>query len=312
MEVDRPDPETYLTQALTSPQLPQELKPFYQAFQRFHANRLWYQLTLSLEAFLSHPASAPFRIDLYHHFLASFATKLDPLKHAQLAVQVARTYSSGQDAVAFLDSLLPSLTAPTPAPPADSSTKDDSKKDSKKDQKKEEGEPAKPAPAPPAPQPKLDPDCRQPFVLLTMERAHFQLLLGDADDTKEAMERCEKILEQLDAVELSVNAAFYRVSGDYWKAKAEFADYYRNSLLYLACIDPATDLSSEERQSRAHDLGISALLGTIYNFGELLMHPILDALVGTDGEIVRSLLLAFNKGDIAGFEKLVPEMTQKE
>lgn len=98
----------------------------------------------------------------------------------------------------------------------------------------------------------------------------------------------------------------------YSQAKAEFADYYRSSLLYLACIDPSVDLSDEERQSRAHDLGISALLGSIYNFGELLMHPILDALVGTDGEVVRSLLLAFNKGDIAGFEALVPEIAKKE
>jgi hypothetical protein len=32
-------------------------------------------------------------------------------------------------------------------------------------------------------------------------------------------------------------------------------------------------MSPEERLSRAHDLGISALLGdTIYNFGELVSH----------------------------------------
>jgi len=39
----------------------------------------------------------------------------------------------------------------------------------------------------------------------------------------------------------------------------------------LACVDPATDMSAEERLIRAHDLGISAFLGdTIYNFGELV------------------------------------------
>lgn len=47
--------------------------------------------------------------------------------------------------------------------------------------------------------------------------------------------------------------------------------YYKNSLLYLACVDPETDLTAEERVVRAHDLGVSALLGeTIYNFGELV------------------------------------------
>jgi hypothetical protein len=36
-------------------------------------------------------------------------------------------------------------------------------------------------------------------------------------------------------------------------------------------VDPAKDLTSLERLTRAHDLGVSAMLGeTIYNFGELV------------------------------------------
>ena len=54
------------------------------------------------------------------------------------------------------------------------------------------------------------------------------------------------------------------------QAKAEYADYYKNSLLYLACINVDKDLSADERVERAHDLGLSALLGKIYNFGELV------------------------------------------
>jgi hypothetical protein len=137
------------------------------------------------------------------------------LKHAQLAVSVARTFENGAEAVAFLDELLPGLTA-APKPVEEKKKDEKEKKVEKKTEEKEE----KPLPAPPtaaAAQPKLDPDSRQPFVLLTMERAHFQLLLGQSEETKEAMERCEKILEGLDSVDGSVNAAFWRVSGDYWK-----------------------------------------------------------------------------------------------
>jgi len=55
--------------------------------------------------------------------------------------------------------------------------------------------------------------------------------------------------------------------------KAEYASYHKISLLYLACVDVETGLSSEERLARAHGLGISALLGdTIYNFGELVRY----------------------------------------
>ena len=61
----------------------------------------------------------------------------------------------------------------------------------------------------------------------------------------------------------------------FFKAKAEYAPYYRNSLLYLACVDLEKDISPEERLIRAHDLSISAFLGdTIYNFGELVSEPI--------------------------------------
>ncbi len=55
------------------------------------------------------------------------------------------------------------------------------------------------------------------YVFVTMEAAHFRLLLGDLDETKKTMDQCQKILDRFDSVELGVNAAFYRVCGDYHK-----------------------------------------------------------------------------------------------
>ena len=47
----------------------------------------------------------------------------------------------------------------------------------------------------------------------------------------------------------------------YWfQSKAEYVPYYRNSLLYLACIE-LSEIETEERILRAHDLSIAALLG---------------------------------------------------
>jgi 26S proteasome regulatory subunit N9 len=66
-------------------------------------------------------------------------------------------------------------------------------------------------------------------------------------------------------------------------------------------------MTPEERVLRAHDLSISALLAeTIYNFGELLMHPILDSLDKTDHEWLKKLLFTFNEGNIGKFEALAP------
>lgn len=50
-----------------------------------------------------------------------------------------------------------------------------------------------------------------------MESAYFSLLLGDHEGTKAAIDSSEKILDQLDSVDLVVHASFYRVSGDYYK-----------------------------------------------------------------------------------------------
>lgn len=52
-----------------------------------------------------------------------------------------------------------------------------------------------------------------------MSAAHFSLLMGKAEETKEAMRECEKVLDALDVVETMVRAGFYRVSGDLYKVR---------------------------------------------------------------------------------------------
>ena len=89
------------------------------------------------------------------------------------------------------------------------------------------------------------------------------------------------ILDSLPTVENRVRADYYKVAADYYKGKAEYAPYYRNSLLYLACVDVAA-MESEERVLRAHDLSISAFLGdTIYNFGELVRRSGIETIAAT-------------------------------
>ncbi|KAM6493081.1 hypothetical protein JOM56_011215 [Amanita muscaria] len=144
-------------------------------------------------------------------------------------------------------------------------------------------------------------------VLLVATIARAKLLYGDLEGTRAEMEKAWSVLDTLDDVESGVNAAYYGLAADFYKAKADYAPYYKNSLLYLACLDQEKDMSPEERLLRAHDLGISALLGdTIYNFGELLMHPILGALDGTPHEWIKKLLFTFNEGSIGKFEALAP------
>lgn len=227
---------------------------------------MWFQLTQTVETFISIPASGPLQIELYTNFISTFESKVNQLKLAKIGIVVARQFSDGTAALEFLTKLSEKVNTPL---------------------------------------------TQEAFVLASMEVSHFNLLLGEMETAKTLIDSSEKILEGMDSVEMDVNAGFYRVSGDYYKAKAEYANYYKNSLLYLACINVATDLNAEERVQRAHDLGLSALLGSIYNFGELLQHTILDSLVATEFEWIKDLLFAFNSGDINKFEELVPNLSKQ-
>lgn len=143
---------------------------------------------------------------------------------------------------------------------------------------------------------------RDAFVFATIEAARIKLLLADLDGARELTTKAGATLDTFDSVEPIIHAAFYKVSAEYYKAKADYPAYYRTALLYLACVD-MQKLPLEELQSRAYDLSLSALLAqTIYNFGELLLHPILDTLQNTEQAWLKDFLEALNAGDLAKFE----------
>ncbi|KAK0713797.1 hypothetical protein B0T26DRAFT_651731 [Lasiosphaeria miniovina] len=149
-------------------------------------------------------------------------------------------------------------------------------------------------------------DSQDALVFATIAVARVKLDLVDLDGARKDLDRAERVLDGFDSVETIVHAAFYGANADYYQAKMDFGSYYRNALLYLACID-IKSLSAAERRYRAYDLSVAALVSTsIYNFGELLLHPILDALADREeDQWLRDLLFAFNRGDLAAYDVLV-------
>lgn len=80
----------------------------------------------------------------------------------------------------------------------------------------------------------------------------------------------------------------------------------------MACIN-LEDLSPTERLSRAYNLSIAALVSdSIYNFGELLLHPILDSLAPTQHNWLRELLFAFNRGDLTAYDVLAGNVSKNK
>lgn len=147
-------------------------------------------------------------------------------------------------------------------------------------------------------------DTQDAYVYALADVANVKLRLQDLDGAQKDLESCQRVLDGFDSVETVVHASFYKVNSDYYHAKQEFAAFYKNALLYLACID-LEELPQSERVSRAYNLSVAALVSdSIYNFGELLLHPILDSLTEPPHNWLRDLLFAFNRGDLAAYDVL--------
>ncbi|XP_059485366.1 26S proteasome non-ATPase regulatory subunit 13 [Neocloeon triangulifer] len=129
--------------------------------------------------------------------------------------------------------------------------------------------------------------------------------LEDQAGTKKVIDEVGKLLDDEDGV-TPVHGRYYQLASDLYRLQSNYAEYYRASLRYLGCSELDT-LSSEDKINIAAFLGLAALLGEgVYNFGELLAHPVLESLEGTPAVWIKQLLIAFNQGDIAKFEQMRP------
>uniref|UniRef100_A0A2P2HY97 26S proteasome non-ATPase regulatory subunit 13 n=1 Tax=Hirondellea gigas TaxID=1518452 RepID=A0A2P2HY97_9CRUS len=126
--------------------------------------------------------------------------------------------------------------------------------------------------------------------------------LKDKEATKTMLDETEKLLDDIDGV-TPVHGRFFRLASELYCQTGAHAEYYRACLRYLGCSEAPFD--ETERAQQAFYIGLAALLGEgIYNFGELLAHPILESLKGTSNEWLMELLLAFNAGNISIFERM--------
>ena len=108
------------------------------------------------------------------------------------------------------------------------------------------------------------------LALLQMELAHYKLLGNDVAACEQLIESTQKLLDRLPSIEPAVHANFYRVNADFCKVKGLYAEFYKNALLYLACVSLET-MPPAERLDRSYDLGLAALMAdSLYNFGELV------------------------------------------
>ncbi|XP_024384021.1 26S proteasome non-ATPase regulatory subunit 13 homolog B [Physcomitrium patens] len=144
----------------------------------------------------------------------------------------------------------------------------------------------------------------EPILYVKMQVAAMKLQRGEIQVCKKLLEEGKTTLDSMTDVDPSVHASVHWVSSQYYKSRQEFAEFYKSALLYLAYTSVET-LSEDFKLDLAFDLSLAALLGNnIYNFGELLAHPIVNSLLGTSVEWLYFILQAFNAGDLTRYQEL--------
>lgn len=140
--------------------------------------------------------------------------------------------------------------------------------------------------------------------------------LNNLEECKKIIEELREVLEEAGNV-TPVHGKYYMLASQYYRRVGDHTNYYRCGLQFLGC--SMDDYPKDQWAEQAFFLGLAALLGEgIYNIGELLAHPILDSLKGTEKEWLVDLLKAFNFGDIKKFNTMksvwgkIPDLLAQE
>jgi 26S proteasome regulatory subunit N9 len=148
-------------------------------------------------------------------------------------------------------------------------------------------------------------DDKQASSFIMCELAQLHLDAGQVPEAKERLDEAATFLESAAGIDAGVQAAYYRAWASYYKIKGPAAEFYKHALLLLA-YEPLSSMSDADALTISFDLGIAALVGEgLYNFGELLEHPVVTTLEQTEFAWLADLLRAFNAGDIPQYESLV-------
>ncbi len=145
------------------------------------------------------------------------------------------------------------------------------------------------------------------FVLATMEVASLHIKAGHTAEAKDLIEVGSNAAKTCVDAPPVVPASVHRVAAELYKVTGPAEDFFVSAMQFLVHTDAST-LPPPVAAAWATDLALAALVGNnVFNFGEIVEHPILAALDGTQDAWLAELLAAFQTGDIDAFNGIVSE-----
>lgn len=152
---------------------------------------------------------------------------------------------------------------------------------------------------------------REVQVFVELRLASLYIQLGEMLPARKIITASKATVDELLISDQPILVQYYGVACEFYKRQADYSNYYRYALLFLAVLDTkAMDVA--QQQQRAFDLCIAALLADkIFNFGELILHPILGSLNTPEYQWLAELVSCVNAGDVPKFQQLRPTFTAK-
>lgn len=143
-------------------------------------------------------------------------------------------------------------------------------------------------------------------VYIKLQISRYYILIGDLEKSTEILDELEPKFNSINnEFSSKINSAYYLSKCQYFKTIEDYNLFYFNGLLYLSTLD---DLKSIDQIEFGFDLSISALLGDkIYNFGELILHDILNPLKDSKYNWLYQLIMNLNAGNASEFNKYLEE-----
>ncbi|KAI5959999.1 RPN9 [Candida theae] len=142
------------------------------------------------------------------------------------------------------------------------------------------------------------------LIYIDLQISRFYLLLKNFEQCEVTMSKIEPKFENLNNdLSAKINAAYYQTKSLEYKLHENYNAYYANGLLFLSSVP---SLTSAEKVQLCYDLCIAALLGDkVYNFGELILHDILQEIASQESPYnwLYNLIQALNAGDLSSFNR---------
>ncbi|GMM36550.1 proteasome regulatory particle lid subunit [Saccharomycopsis crataegensis] len=270
-----------------------ELTGLYYSFEDLYERKLWHQLTAALDEFYHDSTSSGIRLRVFNNFIMKFYKKINQLKFVEFLLLSVDEISDNLEKVEFLSSIDAKIIKDLPSEESKSSFNLGLHESYNQTD-----------------------DKVQAHIYLQVAIAKVSLYLSKFEDARKILDDCSAKIDELNIIGSQITSAYYSTNAEFYKLKSDYNNYYRNSLLYLSSIDKeylATKVSTIEKTRTAYELGIAALLGDdIYNFGELLLHDILNFLDDASGYTwLKELLFTLDHGDLANFQTMLPTIEVK-